>query len=69
MKHTYTPPPLRESSPQKSTADIQRDIDLMRVMYAQRRNLNSQRYSEMVGWSLVIVGIGLPIIIAIAILI
>lgn len=33
MKHTYTPPPYRESYGKKT----QRDIELMRSMYAQRR--------------------------------
>jgi hypothetical protein len=69
MKHTYTPPPLRESRPHKSAADIQRDIDLMRVMYAERRSMNRIRQETMIGWSLVAVAVGLPIIIAIAILI
>lgn len=70
MKHTYTPPPLlRESSQRKSTADIQSDINLMRAIYATRRNENHRRHSEMVGWSLVIVAVGFPVLCAIAYLI
>jgi hypothetical protein len=68
-KHYYSPRPLRETSPHKSAADIQQEINLMRAMYAERRSLNHARHEAMVGWSLVAVGVGLPILIAIAILI
>jgi len=68
MKHTYTPPPLRESHGKNTAADIQRDIDLMRQMYAERRSYNNLRHEAMVGWSLVTIGVAIPIIIAIAIL-
>ncbi len=67
--HHYSPPPLRESSPHKSASDIQRDIDLMRAMYAERRSLNHIRHETMIGWSLVAVAVGIPVLIAIAILI
>jgi len=53
----------------KSAQDIQRDLDLMRAMYALRRNLNAQKHSEMVGWSLVAIAVGVPLLVAIAILI
>ena len=67
--HRYTPPPLRESYGKNTAADIQRDIDLMRKMYAERRSYNNLRHEAMVGWSLVTIGVAIPIIIAIAILI
>ena len=65
----YTPRPLRESREHKTAEHIQQDIDLMRAMYAQRRNLNHARHESVVGWSLVAVAIALPVIVAIAILI
>ena len=69
MKHTYTPPPLRESYGKNTAADIQRDINLMRKMYAERRSYNNLRHEAMVGWSHVTIGVAIPVIIAIAILI
>jgi hypothetical protein len=65
----YSPRPLRESSPRKSASQIQQEIDLMRAMYAERRSLNHRRHEAMVGWSLVIIAIGVPIVAAVAILI
>lgn len=64
MKNTYTPRPLRESRQDRNTARIQSDIDLMRVMYAERRNINNPRHQAVVGWSLVTVAIGAPAIAA-----
>jgi len=52
----------------KSARDTQRELDFMRAMYAERRNLNSRRHTEFVGWSLIIVAVGFPILVAIAIL-
>lgn len=69
MKATYSPRPLRESREHKSADIIQQEINLMRAMYAARRNANHHKHSEMIGWSLVAVGVGLPILVAIAILI
>jgi hypothetical protein len=68
MKHTYSPRPLRETAIDRKTADIQRDIDLMRAMYAERRNINTPRNTEMIGWSLVAIGVGLPVLVVIAVL-
>jgi hypothetical protein len=67
--HRYTPRPLRECIAEKTAADLQRDIDLMRAMYAERRTLNTPRNTEMIGWSLVAIGVGLPVLVAIAVLI
>jgi hypothetical protein len=36
----YTPRPLRESNPHKSTAEIQAEIDLMRALYMQEGSNN-----------------------------
>jgi hypothetical protein len=69
MKTRYTPPPLRESREHKTIEDLQQELNLMRAMYAQRRSLNRPRHDAMVGWSLVAVGVLLPIIIVIGILI
>jgi hypothetical protein len=53
----------------KTTAQLQAELDFMRAMYAQRRSLNHRRHEAMIGWSLVAVALGLPILAAIAILI
>lgn len=67
--HTYRPRPLRESNGQNRQAkDIQREIDLMRQMYAERRNENSHRQDNMVGWGLITVALAVPLIAAIIIL-
>ena len=68
MKHTYTPPPLRESYGKNNAADIQRDLDFMRQMYAERRSLNHHRHEAFIGYSLLTVAIGFPILVIIAIL-
>jgi len=68
-KHYYSPRPLRESNPHKSAADIQAELNLMRALDAERRSLNHMRHESVVGWSLVAVVVGIPIIVAIAILI
>jgi hypothetical protein len=65
----YSPRPLREhSADRKTAAQIQADIDLMGAMYAERRSLNHRRHEAMIGWSLVAVAIGFPIVAAVAIL-
>lgn len=46
----------------KTAAEIQADIDLMRLAYASRMNQNQPRRDRMVGWSLLIVGVFFPII-------
>lgn len=48
----------------KTTQDIQRDIEFMRAMYAQRRSMNNPRHQAMVGWSLVAVVLAVPAIVA-----
>ena len=53
----------------KSARDTQRELDFMRAMYAERRNANCRRHEAMVGWSLVAVAIGFPVLVAIAYLI
>jgi hypothetical protein len=67
----YTPRPFREYSPpnHRPAAEIQREIDLMRSMYATRRSLNQPRRDAMVGWCLVGLALAVPAIAAIAILI
>jgi len=52
----------------RQASAIQSDIDFMRAMYVQRRNLNHARHQAMVGWSLVTVVIAVPIIAALIIL-
>ena len=52
----------------KSAKDIQSELEFMRAMYATRRNLNRRKHEEMVGWSLVIIALGVPILAAIVIL-
>ena len=67
--HTYRPRPLRESNGQNRQAkDIQREIDLMRAMYAERRNANCTSRDAMVGYSLLTIALGVPVLVAIAIL-
>ena len=51
--------PMRQN---KTAAEIQADIDLMRLAYASRMNQNQPRRDRMVGWSLLIVGVFFPII-------
>ena len=65
MKHTYTPPPLRESYGKNTAADIQRDIDIMRKMYAERRNMNQPRGVTMMGYSILTVIFVAPLIAAV----
>ena len=65
MRHTYSPRPLRESSQNRHASAIQADIEFMRAMYAQRRNLNTPRHQSLVGWSLVTVMAAAPVIAAI----
>ena len=52
MTPTYTPRPFRESHGKETAEDIQRDIELMRRMYAERRSLNQPRGDRMVGFAL-----------------
>lgn len=52
----------------KTAAQIQADIELMRLRYAERRSLNHPRHEALVGWSLVAVGVIVPVIAAIGIL-
>lgn len=68
MKYTHQPRPLRESYGSRQAHDIQRDLELMRAMYAQRRNLNTPRHQAFVGWSLVTVIIAVPAIAALVII-
>ena len=63
--HDHEPLHCREYIPEhgiKTAADIQRDINLMRLAHAYRRNQNQPRRDSMLGWSLAIVGILFPII-------
>jgi hypothetical protein len=39
----YTPRPLRESNPRKSTAELQADIDLMRAIWLREGSNNHRR--------------------------
>jgi hypothetical protein len=48
---------------------IQSDIDTIRLNYEARMNLNQYRRVRMVGWSLVIVAIGVPAIVSVTVLI
>jgi len=66
--HSYRPRPFRESYGSRTAHDIQRDLELMRAMYAQRRSLNHPRHQSMVGWSLVTVAVVAPIVAALVIL-
>lgn len=69
MTTKYTPRPLRESTGQNRQAkDIQRDIGVMRQMYAARRNSHRRNHEAMVGWGIVIVLLAVPLIAAIVIL-
>ena len=52
----------------KSRAEIQREIDFMRAMYAQRRCMNARRQEAMVGWCLVAVCLAVPVVAALVIL-
>ena len=54
MKTQYQPRPFRE---QYGSREIQRDIDLMRAIYARRGPLNHKRSQCLIGW----VGIGMGI--------
>lgn len=53
--------PERQS---KSARRIQADIDIMRLAYAARMNANQHRRDSMIGWSLLILGLSLPIVTA-----
>lgn len=56
--HDRTPTNIREYMAErdpKSAAEIQRDINLMRLAYEYRMNSNQRRRDEMIGWSLIAV--------------
>jgi len=38
----------------KTTAQMQAELDLMRVMYARRQSLNQPRRDRMIGWVMVL---------------
>lgn len=40
----------------KTTAEMQQEIDLMRVMYARRQSLNQPRRDRMIGLVMVLLG-------------
>jgi hypothetical protein len=69
MKHSYTPRPLRESFGSRTAHDIQRDLELMRKMYAERRSLNHHRHERMVGLGLLTAMVAVPAIATIVVLI
>ena len=52
----------------KTAVAIQSELEFMRRMYAQRRSLNHRRHQAFVGYSLLTVALGFPILVAIAIL-
>lgn len=58
MKTQYQPRPFRE---QHGSREIQRDIDLMRAIYARRGPLNHQRRQCLIGWVCIGMGIGATI--------
>lgn len=63
----HSPPRFSEYSPErrnKSTAEIQADIQLMRLAYAERRSLNHHRHEAMIGYGLLAVALGVPVIAA-----
>jgi hypothetical protein len=48
---------------------IQSDIETIRLNYEARMNLNQYRRDRLVGWSLLTVALGVPVIAAVAVLI
>jgi hypothetical protein len=48
---------------------IQSDLDTIRLNYEARMALNQYRRDRMIGWSLVTVALGVPVIAAFAVLI
>jgi hypothetical protein len=51
-----------------SSAEIQRELDFMRAMYAERRSLNHPRHEAMVGWCLVGLGVAVPVVAALMVI-
>jgi hypothetical protein len=51
-----------------SAEEIQREIDFMRAMYAERRSMNHPRHEAMVGWCLVGIGVAVPVVAAVCVI-
>lgn len=52
----------------RTARQIQRDIDLMRLAYADRMNQNQHRRDSLIGWCLLAIGLALPVITALLLL-
>jgi len=52
----YTPRPLRESNPYKSTAQLQADIDLMRSLWLRDGSKNHRRFTpeQWIGYGFIV---------------